>query len=126
MFMGSWLLLLCQTCLAVVDDVNSQNQSTTELSNSCHAPDIEDSISENSNEHNKQCKGVCDCDDLSITINSEKNSDLTEKIKFSPDLYAYVVPKITLSNRALSNYRLSTTPERAIFLPLQHYTVLLI
>ena len=123
MFLGSWLLLLCQTCLAAVNEINDQNKSTSEISHSCHEPDIDDSLDKINNEH---CLGVCDCEDLSITVHNVKNSDLKEKLKFSPELFAYFVAPVTISNRVPPAYQISTRPERAIFPPLQYYTVLLI
>jgi predicted metal-binding protein len=126
MFVGSWLLLLCQTCLAAVDDINDHSKPTTELSNSCHAFAIDEPTNEKNNVHNELCLGACEFDDISVTVNSEKSSDINKKIKYSPDSYAYVVPQITLSNRASPTYRILAIPERAIFLPLQQYTVLLI
>ncbi len=128
MFMGSWLLILCQNCLAAVNDINGQNKPASEISHSCHELDldIDDPRDKKNNVKNEHCLGVCDCDDLSVTINNEINSDLMEKIKFSPDLYTYYVPQITISNRAPPSYQILTMPERAILLPLQHYTVLLI
>ncbi len=123
-FVGGWLLLLCQTCFAAINEIRENNQPVAEMTNSCHAPLSVDEDIKVSEEHD--CLGVCDCDVINVIINSEKNSDLIEKIKFSPDLYAYIVPQITLSNRAPPTYRISSTPERAILLPLQRYTVLLI
>ena len=122
-FIGGWLLLLCQTCLAAIDD---NNKPVTEISDSCHSPEIDEPINEINDVHNKHCLGACDYDVLSVTVNSEKSSDLTGKIKFSPDLYTHAIPQITLSNRPPPTYRISTTPEWAILLPFQHYTVLLI
>lgn len=124
-FMGSWLLLVCQACFSAVDDINTHSQPTDEISNYCHSPNIDDSIDEISDVNSDHCLGVCDCDAITVTMNSDKNSDLIEKIKFSLDLYTYVEPQLKISNRASPGYRISTTPERAIFLPQQHYTVLL-
>ena len=126
MFMGSWLLILCQNCLAAVNDINGQNKLASELSYSCHGSVVDDSIDKINDVINEHCLGVCDCDDLSVTVHNLKNSDLKEKIKFSPDLYAYFVPQITILNRASPGHQILTMPERAILLPLRHYTVLLI
>ena len=125
MFMGSWLLLVCQACLSAVDDI-THVEPADEILNNCHSPDIDDPVDEISDVSSDHCLGVCDCDAITVTLNSDKNSDLIEKIKFSLDLYSYVEPQITISSRASPGYRISTTPEQAIFLPLQHYTVLLI
>ena len=124
-FIGSWLLLVCQACLSAADNMNTHSQAIDEISNYCHNPDVDDSIDEISDVNSDHCLGVCDCDAITVTMNSDKNSDLIEKIKFSLDVYTYVEPEITISNRAPPGYRISTTPEQAIFLPQQHYTVLL-
>ena len=124
-FMGSWLLLVCQACLSAVDVINTHSEPTDEISNYCHSPNIDDSIDEISDVNSNHCLGVCDCDAITATLSSDKNSDLIEKIKFSQHLFAYVEPEIKISNRGPPYYRISTTPERAIFLPQQHYTVLL-
>ena len=125
LFIGSWLLLVCQACLSAVDDINTHSEPTDEISNDCHSPNIDDSIDEISDVNSNYCLGVCDCDAITVSLNSEKSSDLIEKIKFSPDLYTYIEPQIKISSRAQPAYQFSTTPERAIFLPQQHYTVLL-
>jgi len=124
--MGSWLLILCQNCLAAVNDINGQNKLASELSYSCHGSVVDDSIDKINDVINEHCLGVCDCDDLSVTVHNLKNSDLKEKIKFSPELFAYFVTPATISNRAPPAYQILTTPERATFPPLQYYTVLLI
>ncbi len=125
LFMGSWLLLVCQACLSAVDDINTHSEPAGEISNYCHSPNSDDSIDELSDIDSDHCLGVCDCDAITATLSSDKNSDLIEKIKFSQHSIAYVEPKIKISNRGPPDYLISTTPERAIFLPQQHYTVLL-
>lgn len=121
-FVGSWLLLLCQACLAVSTDIRDNNETPVELSNSCHSPDIEQAIDEN----NDHCLGVCDCDASLVTVNSDKDAGLSQKIKFSSDIYINVVHKILIPNSVPVVYRISTPPERAILLPFQSYNVLLI
>ena len=125
LFIGGWLLLLCQTCFAAMDEIDSHNEPITEFSDPCHTPDADEAIEEKSSVSGAHCVGVCDCDVVTATISFEKKSELKEKTKFSQDLYAYTSTPLTLLNRAPPDYRLSKTPERAIFLPLQHYTVLL-
>ncbi len=125
LFMGGWLLLLCQTCLASTNDVKSHHESSSEISNPCHV------LAENVQEANKSaddehCLGVCDCDAITMALSSDKNSELREKIKYSPDLYSYISPEIIISTRAPPSYRIYTIPERAILLPLHTYNVLLI
>ncbi|GJM04424.1 MAG: hypothetical protein DHS20C09_04150 [marine bacterium B5-7] len=125
LFMGSWLLLLCQTCFAANDDINNYNESSTEILSSCHVSENTtlDQVNTVDDEH---CLGACDCDAMTITFSSEKNSELKEKAKYSADLFAYVTPDIIFSTRAPPNYRISEFPDRAILLPLHSYNVLLI
>lgn len=125
LFMGSWLLLLCQTCFSADNDVKSHSEPSTEVLTSCHTP--ENSALEQSSEANDEpCLGVCDCDAITIAVSSDKNSELKEKTKYSSDIYSYVTTETIISTRAPPSYRISTTPERAILLPLQTYNVLLI
>lgn len=125
LFMGSWLLLLCQTCFAVNSDIKSHSEPSTEISTSCHTPESTalELTSEANDEH---CLGACDCDAITIAVSTDKNSELKEKTKYSPDIFTYVTPEIIISTRAPPSYRISKTPERAILLPLQTYNVLLI
>ena len=125
LFLGSWLLLLCQTCMALVDDVNDLIETSIDES-SCHASENINAIHEEIIENDEHCLGVCDCDDLSITTNSVKSNDLTNKIKFSQDIYAFVIPQFSQSVHSPPNNQISIPPERAIFLPFKHFTVLLI
>jgi hypothetical protein len=123
--MGTWLLLLCQTCLASTDDVNSYHESLSDISSSCHVP--EKNIQEtNKSVDDEHCLGACDCDAIIMTISSDKNSELKEKTKYSSDLFFYVTSELIISTRAPPNYWITSTPERAILLPLQTYNVLLI
>ncbi|GEM_PF-1049556 len=125
LFMGSWLLLLCQTCFAADNAIKSHSEPSTETSSSCHTPEniALEQTSETNDEH---CLGVCDCDAITISFSSDKNSELKEKTKYSTDIYTYVSPEIIISTRAPPGYKVSKTPERAILLPLQTYNVLLI
>ena len=123
-FMGSWLLLLCQTCMALTDDNIDHNETSSEVTNSCHVPDgSNENINSIDDEH---CLGACDCDALTVTVNSDKNSELKEKIKFFPDVVTIITPKITLPNRAPPGYPISSSPERAKLPPFYTYSILLI
>lgn len=124
-FLGSWLLLLCQTCMALVDDANDLIAASTEESN-CHASENTSAIHEEIIENDEHCLGVCDCDDLSITTNSVQSHDVTNKIKFSQDLFALVRPQFSQSVHSPPNNQISIQPDRAVFLPFKHFTVLLI
>ena len=122
-FLGSWLLMFCQMCLA--DTENSKQHSESEV---CHTitSDLVSADVDTSVVNDDLCLGVCDCDAITITMNSEKNSESKEKIKFSLDLSAHVTPEFTLSSRSPPAYQISPLPERALSLPFQRYTVLLI
>lgn len=131
-FLGSWLLFLCQACIAfTVSPANHQaiNEINKEAKEACHDKDIpfyiEETSSELNNADTQHCLGVCDCDAIATTLNSDKSPDITAKIKLLPDLHVFVEPQIRISNQLTSAYRISPPPERAIFLPQQHYTVLL-
>jgi hypothetical protein len=124
-FFGSWLLLLCQTCFATNNDINSQHESSSEIPVSCHTP--EDIVLEEVNIEDKEhCYGVCDCDAITVTVQTEKNSELKENIKFKADVVAITSPKASLSNRAPPGSLYSSSPERAIKPPFYTYNVLLI
>ena len=125
LFMGSWLLLLCQTCFAVNNDIKNHSEPSTEASISCHTPE-NIALEQTSEANDEHCLGVCDCDAITIAVSTDKNSEIKEKTKYSPDIYTYATPEIIISTRAPPSYRISTTPERAILLPLQTYNVLLI
>lgn len=123
LFLGSWLLLLCQTCMALVDDVNNLI-GTTEVSD-CHVPEDINTLDEVITENDEHCLGVCDCDDLSVTTNSENNYELKNKIKILNDLYAFTNPLVYQPVYSPPDNLISTQPERAIFLPFKRFTVLL-
>ena len=123
-FIGSWLLLLCQACFAS-DDSKNHHEPVIEVTTSCHTPETIE-LDEINLEDDEHCLGVCDCDAMTVTFSSDKNSELKEKTKFTSDLYGYLSGEINISTRAPPNYRASTKPDRAILLPLQTYNVLLI
>ena len=117
-FVGSWLLLLCQTCFASNDN-QMPEQQMEEMAMPCH-----DSTSVDTND--KECFGPCDCDELNVVINSDSNHGKNEKIKYFQDVYVSFEQKINLSNRAPPSGLISPPPERAILLPLKSFNVLLI
>ncbi len=119
-FIGSWLLLLCQTCLAMPAEVDLNNKADIETS--CHQSE-ENLTVEQDNDH---CVGVCDCDDPVALMKSEKNIGLMDKIKLSPDLYVFTHIQIQLPLSTPRPYRLLKIPEKAIQLPFQTYNILLI
>jgi len=125
LFLGSWLLLLCQTCMALVGDINDLIGSASEVSD-CHVSENINTIDNEIVENDEHCLGVCDCDDLSVTTNIEKSNDSKNKIKFSQGLYAFISPLHYQPVYAPPNNLISIQPERAILHPLKHFTVLLI
>ncbi len=127
MFVGSWLLLFCQTCFATSQDTNSivPSQSNTEYS--CHTADNEtDKLVEHYNTDDDHCLGVCDCDEVTASLNTIEKTGQSDKFhKLFPDS---VPASISFRNKIASNlthHRLPI-PERAILLPLQRYSALLI
>lgn len=126
MFMGSWLFLLCQTCLALTEDITSHKEpSSSGAADSCHTlqEGIQSEINYIDDEH---CLGACDCDALTVTVQSEKNSELKDRIKFNTDAIAIIAPRTALSNRAPPGYPYFSLPERAKRPPFYTYNVLLI
>ena len=127
-FIGSWLLLFCQTCFATLQDTNSTSFSQSETINSCHTPDNEtDKPSEQYNSDEDHCLGACDCDEITVSLNSiEKTGNLDKfQKKVSIDSLA---ASVSLKYREVSRstYQIPASPERAFLLPLQRHTVLLI
>ena len=124
LFVGSWLLLLCQACFAYTEDV-VQQESSADISSPCHEV-ANESQSEIINADNEHCLGACDCDALTVTVQSEKNTELKENNQFKKDVSVVISPKIVLSNRAPPGYLYSTLPERDKKPPFYTYNVLLI
>jgi hypothetical protein len=127
MFVGSWLLLFCQTCFATSQDTSSivPSQSNTEYS--CHTADNEtDKLVERYNTDDDHCLGVCDCDQLTASLNTVEKAGHSDKFnKLSIDS---VPASISFKNK-IASYRTHLSlpiPERAILLPLQRYSLLLI
>ena len=125
-FMGGWLLLLCQTCLALTGDMQSHKEpSSSGAADSCHTFQ-EGNQSEINIIDDEHCLGACDCDAMTITVQSEKNSELKERIKFNIDAIVIIAQKTVLSNRAPPGHLYSSLPERAKRPPFYTYNVLLI
>ncbi len=119
-FIGSWMLLLCQTCFAAHGSDQRVDHSTEiETKIPCH-----DSTTVSADD--EICSESCDCDELNITINSDTNPEQKVKIKYSQDATIPSEQKITLSNRAPPSEQISAPPDRAILLPLDSFNVLII
>jgi len=115
MFVGSWLLLFCQTCFATSQDTSSivPSQSNTEYS--CHtAGDETDKLVEHYNTDDDHCLGVCDCDEVTASLNTIEKTGHADKFhKVFPDS---VPASISFRNKIASNltHHSLPIPERAI------------
>jgi hypothetical protein len=127
MFVGSWLLLFCQTCFATSQDTSSIVPSQSNTVYSCHTTDNEpEKLTEDYNTDDDHCLGVCDCDELTASLNTIEKTAQSDKFhKIFPDS---VPASISFRNKIASNltHHSLPIPERAILLPLQRYTALLI
>jgi hypothetical protein len=127
MFVGSWLLLFCQTCFATPQDAGSIDLSQSETESSCHIADSKpDKFVEHYNTGDDHCLGVCDCDEITVSLNTIEKTGQSDKFhKIFPDS---VPASISFKNKIASNhtYLILPIPERAIILPLQRYALLLI
>tara|TARA_R110002072_G_scaffold50843_2_gene136505 strand:- start:15758 stop:16189 length:432 start_codon:yes stop_codon:yes gene_type:complete len=124
-FVGGWLLLLCQSCLASNDNNLLAGSQSVDVAPACHEPDSS-STESNIDISKDHCLGACDCDGISVTLNGDKNSELANKIKFTQNLYVYIESALTISGRAPPVFRIITPPKQATLLPRQTYNVLLI
>jgi len=127
MFVGSWLLLFCQTCFATSQETSSIVSSPSKTESSCHTIDNKpDKIVEHYNTDDDHCLGVCDCDEVTASLNTTEKTAQSDKFhKIFPDS---VPASISFKNK-IASYRTHHSlpiPERAILLPLQRYSLLLI
>jgi len=127
-FVAGWLMLLCQTCFASLQDPDSTSYLIEETVTFCHTIDNEtEKLKEKCNSGDDHCSGVCNYDDAQVLLNS------AETVK-SPDKYKNIFfdDNITvLSNEpeqevVQTTYPIAIFPEQAILLPLKYFTVLLI
>ncbi|MEQ8937728.1 MAG: hypothetical protein RLT30_03430 [Gammaproteobacteria bacterium] len=91
LFMGAWLLLLCQSCFAN-DEVNSAalHDKVVELEH-CHDDSQQADLTQNY-ETEEHCTGVCDCDESTILMHSKEQNKEKNSYKFSPDI-VYIIHK---------------------------------
>ncbi len=128
MFVGSGLLLFCQTCFAISNDTYSIDISQNKTEYSCHTADNEtDKLVEHYNSDDDHCLGICDCDEITASLNSIEKTGYLDKFHKKVSIDS-VVASISFKYREISSstYQISGPPERAILLPLQRYTVFLI
>jgi len=128
LFIGSWLLFFCQTCLAMSQDSDKHltNLPHSETIASCHAVDDEtDNDDERYTHGSDHCLGVCDCNDIPASLNSidVKHTD-NHKAIFTGNIV--LIPSNHVIRKVVElTYPISIFPEQAILLPQKHYTVLL-
>ncbi|MCH9047686.1 MAG: hypothetical protein IH836_01885 [Proteobacteria bacterium] len=128
MFVGSGLLLFCQTCFAISNDTYSIDISQNKTEYSCHTADNEtDKLVEHYNSDDDHCLGICDCDEITASLNSIEKTGYLDKFHKKVSIDS-VVASISFKYREISSstYQISGPPERAILLPLQRFTVFLI
>ena len=127
MFVGSWLLLFCQTCFANSQDTGSIGLYQNKIEYACHTADNEaNKLVEHYNTDDDHCLGVCDCDEVTASLNTVEKTGHSDKFhKLSIDS---VPASISFKNKIASSLTHHTLPipERAIISPLQHYAILLI
>ncbi len=126
MFVGSWLLLFCQTCFATSQVTSSIGPSQSNIEYSCHTVDNEANKLVEHYNTDDHCLGVCDCDEITASLNTLEKTGHSDKFhKLSIDS---VPASIAFKNEIASNLTHHTLPipERAILLPQQRYALLLI
>ncbi len=127
MFVGSWLLLFCQTCFAIPKDTYSIDISQNKTEYSCRTADNEtDKLVEHDNSGDAHCLGICDCDVITASLNNVEKSGHSDK--FHKIFLDSISSSILFMNKIASSLTRHSLPipERAILLPLQRYAVLLI
>ena len=126
MFVGSWLLLICQTCFAMPQDAVSIDLSQGYTEYSCHTADNEPEKLVEHNTDNDHCLGACDCDAVTASLNTIEKTSQSDK--FHKVFLDSVPASISFKNKIASNltHHSVPIPERAILLPLQRYPALLI
>lgn len=132
LFLASWLMFICQACFASFDEAEPAIHQAGSTTTSCHTTDShnhDQTVKPVAADHH--CLGACDCNEISASLNSATNSfTKTEK----PAEKFYYFPAAITSFPSVVNFQKAFTqphpipllPDRAIFLPYQHYVVLLI
>ena len=127
MFVGSWLLLICQTCFATSQDIDSIGLSQNNTEYTCHTSENEaDKLVEDYNSDDDHCLGVCDCDEVTASLNTIEKTAQSDK--FHKVFLDNTPASVSFKNKIASNltHHSLPIPERAILLPLQRYSILLI
>jgi len=122
MFVGSWLILFCQSCLGALQAAEVTSFARSDSEHPCHT--IDNAI-EKTDLADNHCLGACDFDVVATTPSCSGNRENSGKSQNIPlDVIAETVPVVHRTTNSFSNLAL-VPPERAILLPLHHYTVLL-
>jgi hypothetical protein len=133
MFVGSWLLLLCQTCFATLQDSDLTSYSQEEIVKHCHTIDSETatlkgqcSSHDDCHSNGDYCSGTCDYDEITVLLNSVEKTGHSDKFQKKVSIDS-IFASISFKNKTASDFtpHKLLLPEKAILLPLQHYTVLL-
>lgn len=85
MFMGAWLLLMCQTCFASNDVNNAELHTETVALEHCH-DDSQQTHAAQNYESEEHCAGVCDCDEITILSQAKEQHKEKSSYKFSSDI----------------------------------------
>ncbi len=128
MFVGGWLMLFCQTCLASGESNDQSNISNVEMAQHCHSTDCDSNNTEDQSSLNDDhCLGACDCDEMPGTLTNVETVKHPDKFK-SVSFYNHIFILSSVPEQEIVNttYPISIFPERLRLLPLKHFTVLLI
>ena len=127
MFVGSGLLLFCQTCFAISNDTYSIDISQHKIESSCHTTGKEtNKLVEHYNSDDAHCLGICDCDEITVSLNNVEKTAHSDKFH---KVYLDSIPSsMSFKNKIASDLTRHSLPipEQAILLPLQRCVVLLI
>jgi len=127
MFVGSWLLLFCQTCFATSQDADSTNFSQSEIIDDCHTiVNDTDKPEEPYSFDDDHCLGVCDCDEVAVSLNNIERAGHSDK--FQKVFLDSIPVSKSFKDKIVSTLtsHIFPIPERAILHPLQRYALLLI
>jgi hypothetical protein len=126
-FIGSWLLLFCQTCFATLESNELIALSDSGVIEHCHQTDIIIKVDDQSAQDSDHCIGPCGGDDIPALLSSAgtvKSSDKINNKSFDDNISVlFIEPEQDIVQTI---YPIAIFPEQAILLPLKNLTVLLI
>ncbi len=126
-FMGAWLSLVCQNCMAGAattidhgDKMTSQHCMQDEVVDKYSGPDFSDSL----------CKSRCDCNEAVATFSNHRSAAAIDKIQnvYPHNLLNFIQSSPLTCSIDLQHFSTSRSisPERAHYLPFERFCVLLI